>query len=83
MRTISEQIFETDVEINDSFEDTVYSNCTFKNNVFISNITSLRSFKFQECRINGSFFTVSVSYDDVVYIEAIDVKAYFVPYSGN
>ena len=31
MRTISEQIFETDVEINDSFEDTVYSNCTFKN----------------------------------------------------
>ena len=30
-----------------------------------------------------SFFTVSVSYDDVVYIEANDVKAYFVPYSGN
>ena len=30
MRTISEQIFETDVEINDSFEDTVYLNCIFK-----------------------------------------------------
>lgn len=68
MRTISEQIFETDVEINDSFEDTVYSNCTFKNNVFISNITSLRSFKFQECRINGSFFTVSI-HNEVLFRE--------------
>ena len=60
MRTISGQTFETDVEINDSFEDTVYSNCTFKSNVSIGNITSLRSFKFQGCRIDGSFFTVSI-----------------------
>lgn len=63
MRTISEQIFETDVEINDSFEDTIYLNCIFRNNVSICNITSLRSFKFQECRIDGSFSTVSINRD--------------------
>lgn len=60
MRTISGQTFETDVEINDSFEDTIYLNCVFRNNVSICNITSFRCFKFQECRIDGSFFTVSI-----------------------
>lgn len=28
--------------------------------MYIHNITSLRSFKFQKCQINGSFFTVSI-----------------------
>ena len=60
MRTISGQIFEAGVEINDSIEDTIYLNCTFKNNVSICSITSSRCFKFQECRIDGSFFTVSI-----------------------
>ena len=60
MRTISGQIFEADVEINDSIEDTIYLNCTFRKNVSIYNIISPRCFNFQECRIDGSFFTVSI-----------------------
>lgn len=68
MRTITEMIYETDVEINDSFEDTIFSYCTFKSNVSIGNITSLRNFKFQNCQINGSFLTVSI-HNNTSFIE--------------
>lgn len=60
MKTISEHIFETNVEINDSFEDTIFFNCTFKKNVSVGNITSLRNFIFKDCRIDGIFFTLSI-----------------------
>lgn len=68
MKTITDKIYETDEEINDSFEDTIFFNCTFKRNVSIGNITSLRNFKFQNCQINGSFLTVSI-HNNVSFIE--------------
>ncbi len=61
MRTIYNKEFTKDVEINDSYEDTVYDNCIFKNNVYINNIKSERKFEFKNCQIDGSFYTGSIN----------------------
>lgn len=56
MRCIKDKTFETKIEINDSFENTIFGNCVFKDDIEIVDIHSKRIIRFYGCQIEKSCF---------------------------
>ena len=56
MRCIKDKTFETKIEINDSFENTIFWNCVFKDDIEIVDIHSKRIIRFYGCQIEKSCF---------------------------
>lgn len=56
MRCIKDKTFETKIEINDSFENTTFLNCVFKDDIEIVDIHSKRIIRFYGCQIEKSCF---------------------------
>lgn len=56
MRCIKDKTFETKIEINDSFENTVFIKCIFKDDIVLFGINSNKIINFNGCQIEKRIF---------------------------